>query len=431
MNFPSNTLRLLPLVGLLATSCSTPPEQSSITATKTTLTKAVTPKNLSITNACALAVTHHPSLATYPMDRRAADARILQATRLPNPTLSVDAEDLLGMGSVSGLGAAMINTLFTQVIQRGGKRQANTEAAQSSGKVMDAEYEVLRLQVIRETGELYLTAVAARENVTFLEATLQRSKETSDLVSQLVEAGRVTISSLQQAKLEVQKTELALASARKASERASQALTAQWGDSRPTLVTNGGLAAPPATLGSRSSQKAGLSKHPKIRYSQAQVSQSDALLKVAQANSRGNATVGGGFREANATDEASALLAVSLPLPIFNKRQDAITEMTALSEKARTELAGAERALETEFSLAWSDLVSAHQTARKIESDLLPTSSELFKSAEESFRAGKITSLEYLAAQQQFQDIRSQWLTARRDYQISAARVQALTNRSL
>lgn len=431
MKFSSSILRCAPLIGLLATNCSTAPKPAQNTTAPVTLTRAVTPDQLSIQTACALAVKHHPSLATYPMDRRAADARILQATRLPNPTLTVDAEDLLGMGSVSGLGAAMINTLFTQVIQRGGQRQANTEAAQSSGKVMDAEYEVLRLKVIRETGELYLTAVAARENVTFLEATLQRSKETSDLVSQLVEAGRVTISSIQQAKLEVQKTDLALASARKASERASQALTAQWGDSRPTLVTNGGLAAPPATLGSKSSQKAGLSKHPNIRYSQAQVQQSDALLKVAQANSRGNPTVGGGFRQANATDEASALLAVSLPLPIFNNNKDAIAEMTALSEKARTELAGAERALETEFSLAWSDLVSAHQTARKIEGDLLPTSSDLFKSAEESFRAGKITSLEYLAAQQQFQDIRSQWLTARRDYQISAARVQALTNRSL
>ena len=431
MKFSTSLLCVLPAIGLVATSCSTADDTPSTSAASPSLTSAETPKNLSLTNACALAVKHHPSLATYPMDRRAADARILQATRLPNPTLTVDAEDLLGAGSVSGLGAAMINTLFTQVIQRGGKRQANTEAAQSSGKVMDAQYEVLRRQVIRETGELYLDAVAARENVSFLEATLKRSKETSALVAQLVEAGRVTIGSVQQAKLEVQKTELALASARKASERASRALTAQWGDSRPTLVTNGGLAAPPGTLGSKSSQKAGLSKHPKILYSQAKVEQSEALLKVARANSRGNATLGGGFRQANATDEPSALLSVSLPLPIFNKRQDAIVQMTALFEKARTELAGAERALGTEFSLAWSDLVSTHQTARKIESDLLPTSSELFKSAEESFRAGKITSLEYLAAQQQFQNIRSQWLTARREYQISAARVQALTNRSL
>ncbi len=46
--------------------------------------------------------------------------------------------------------------------------------------------------------------------------------------------------------------------------------------------------------------------------------------------------------------------------------------MTALSEKARTELAGTRRELDTEFSLAWSDLASAHQTARKIENDLLP-----------------------------------------------------------
>jgi cobalt-zinc-cadmium efflux system outer membrane protein len=395
------------------------------------LTKATTPKNLSIKTACALAVNHHPSLATYPMDRRAADARILQATRIPNPELAIDAEDFFGTGGVSGLSSSVLNALFTQVIERGGKREARTDAARSEGRVMDAEYEIRRRNVIQQTGELYIEAVAARENFRFLEASLKRSKDTANLVSQLSEAGRVTISAVQQAELEVQKTELKLAQADKASERASQALTAQWGDSRSSLVTDQRIDAPPAHLDSKSSQKQGLTKHPKIRHAQAQVQQSEALLKLAKANRLGDLGVSGGLRRDNGSDEVSGLFGLSLPLPVFDKRKDAIAEMTALSEKARTELAGAQRELDTEFSLAWSDLASAHQTAGKIQSDLLPTSSALFKSAEESFRAGKITSLEYLAAQQQFQDIRGKWLEARRDYQINAARVQALTNRSL
>ncbi len=264
MIFSSHTLRILPLVGLIAASCSTPSTNSSVTASPVTLTKAVTPKNLSIKTACALAVNHHPSLATYPMDRRAADARILQATRIPNPELTVDAEDFFGTGGVSGLGSSILNALFTQVIERGGKREARTEAARSEGRAMDAEYEIRRRKVIQETGELYIETVAARENVRFLEASLKRSNDTANLVSQLSEAGRVTISSVQQAKLEVQKTELKLSRARKASERVSQALTAQWGDSRSSQPTDQRLDAPPAHLDSKSSQKQGLTRHPKF-----------------------------------------------------------------------------------------------------------------------------------------------------------------------
>lgn len=425
------TFLICSLFGLIASSCSSPSSGESAPPSPVTLTKAATPKNLSIKTACALAVSHHPSLATYPMDRRAADARILRATRIPNPSLAVDAEDFFGTGGVSGLSSSVLNALFTQVIERGGKREARTNAARSEGKVMDAEYEIRRQKVIQETGELYLQAVAARENVRFLEASLKRSRDTADLVFELSDAGRVTISSVQQAKLEVQKTQLKLSQARKANEKISQALTAQWGDSRSSLVTDQKLGAPPTRLVSKSSQKEGLSKHPKIKHAQAQVDQSQALLELAKANRLGDLEVSGGLRRDNGSDEASGLLGISLPLPIYDKRKDAIVEMTALSEKARTQLAGARRELDTEFSLAWSDLVSAHQTARMIQNDLLPTSSNLFRSAEESFRAGKITSLEYLAAQQQFQDIRSQWLEARRDYQINSARVQALTNRPL
>jgi cobalt-zinc-cadmium efflux system outer membrane protein len=168
-----------------------------------------------------------------------------------------------------------------------------------------------------------------------------------------------------------------------------------------------------------------------MRHSLARVAQSDALLKLAEADKLGNLTLGGGVRHASASDELSGLAAISFPIPVFDRREDAIAEMTALAEKARLELDGTRRELETEFTLAWSDLIAAHQAARLIQTELLPASTEAFHSAEKSFRGGKITALEYLAARQQFQDIRRQWLDARREFHLAATRVQTLTGRSL
>jgi len=426
-----SSLLLLPIIALAAAGCGSSGPEKTAPASPVALTSAATPKNLSLETACALAVAHHPSLATYPMDRRAADARILKASRIPNPVLTLDEEDFFGTGDLGGLGASVFNSLLTQVIERGGKRQARTEAARSAGKVMDAEYQVRRTNLIQETGELYLKAVAAKENLRFLEANLQRSRETANQIGRLSEAGRVTISSLQQAKLEIHKSELAVTEARAQCRNQARALTAQWGDSSDTLVSHRRVAAAPATLPSQAAQKAALGNHPEIRHSLAQVSQSDALLKLAKANKLINPTIGGGLRNASASDQLSALASISFPLPVFNKQEDAIKEMTALAEKSRTELAGAKQALNIRFALAWSDLMAAHRTANSIKIDLLPAAVALFKSAEESFRFGKITSLEYLAAQQQFQNIRRQSLQARLDYQTKAARVQALTNRTL
>jgi cobalt-zinc-cadmium efflux system outer membrane protein len=165
--------------------------------------------------------------------------------------------------------------------------------------------------------------------------------------------------------------------------------------------------------------------------SQARVAESDALVTLAKANKLNNITLGGGVRHASASDELSGLVSFSIPIPVFNKQEDAIKEMTALAEKARTELAATQRALTNQFTQAWTGLESAHRNARLIQTDLLPSALKLFESAEESFRAGKITALEYLAAQQQYQNIRIQWLEARRDYHLQAVQVQALTHQNL
>lgn len=431
MNILSTHLFLLPALGLIFTSCGQNAAEKPVPPKKPLLTRGSTPANLSLKAACALAVTHHPSLTTYSMDRRAADARILQASRIPNPVLNMDDEDFFGTGDLAGLSASVLNSLITQVIERGGKRQARTEAARRAGEVMDAEYAIRRRDVITQTGQLYFQAVAARENVLFHEAALARSEETARLVISLLEAGRVTIGSAQQAQLEVQKSKLALNLAHKAGEQASQALSAQWGDFRTTAVNDLRLAPPPANLPSRQVQESGLARHPNLMLALARVSESEALVALAKANKLNNITLGGGVRHASASDELSGLVSFSIPIPVFDKQEDAIKEMTALAEKTRTEMAATQRALSNQFNQAWTGLESAHRNARLIQTDLLPSALELFESAEGSFRAGKITALEYLAAQQQYQNIRNQWLEARRDYHLQAVQVQALTHQTL
>jgi cobalt-zinc-cadmium efflux system outer membrane protein len=370
-------------------------------------------------------------MATYPADRRAADARIMKATRLPNPELTFDAEDFFGTGGTSGLGSALLNTVITQVVERGGKRTSRVDAARTDGAVMDAEYESTRLEVIQKTGELYIDAVAAHEKVAFLTAAMERSSETLKLVEKLSEVGRVTRSAVQQADLEVRKMELEISSAKKTRQMASQALTAQWGDTKDSLFPKNGLAAPPRNLAGKSSIQGGLAKHPGLKLAQAKIAQAEANLQLAKSGRYADISVAGGGRKNNATNENSGLFEFSIPLQLFDRGQDGVDEMSALLEKANTESAGEKRRLDTEFTQAWSELAANHEAAQRVRESLMPSASALFKSAEESFRAGQITSLEYLAAQQQFHEIRSSWLTARRDYQISAARVQALTNRSL
>lgn len=438
MNSLSNFCCLAPIVALLVNSCSqetkTPPPirpVAAVSTSKSTTTRATTPGSLSLSEACALSVQHNPSLNGFPMDQRAADARILKATRLPNPELGIDAEDFFGSGGTSGTQSAVFNAQITQLFERGGKREARTDAARAERIVLEARYAQRRLEIIQDTSKRYIDAVAARENVSFLQASVDRSRETQKLVNSLADAGRVTVSSTQQAKVAVQELELEISSAAKQLDRALQALSAQWGDTSSSFSLESGLGNPPSTLTSKASFQTGLDDHPSLALAQAEADQARSNLRLAQSNRFGDIGITGGLRQDNSSDEVSGLVGLSIPIPIHDRNEDTVNEMSALAEKAEAEKQAARQILESEFALAWTDLTAAHQTARKIEAGLLPSASDLFKSAEESFRAGKITSLEYLAAQQQFHSIRGKWLAARHELQLSAARVQSLANRSL
>lgn len=396
------------------------------------LTVGSTPSRLNLAEACGLAIQHHPTLATYPMDLRASDARVLKATRMPNPAVGFDGEDFFGTDETRGLRSAMFNAQITQILETGGKRQARQGLAQAERAVMVAEYGVKRLEVIMDTSERYIEAVAAQEELSFLRAGLQREQETVELVTTMVEAGRGTESAVQQAKVSLVNTELEIATAEQARRRALRALALQWGDaSGPDFALVATLSSPPNSLGSDAPLRSELNRHPKQQLAEAKVAEAQAAGSLARASQHGDIALTGGMRYNNADDNSSALIGVSLPLPLFDKKQDDIVESQALVERAQLEVKAARREVSNEFSLAWADLTSAQELASKVERDLLPTATALFRNAEASFREGKFTSLEYLSAQKQFYEVRSRWLESRLQYQLAAARVQALTNQSL
>ena len=425
---------LLPIIAIATSSCSHTIKQttsSESVSKNVVLSSAKTPSNLNLSSACALAVQHHPSMATYPMDRRAADARILKASRSPNPELTIDMEDFLGLGGSRGFAAAMLNTALSGVIERGGKKEARVNQAKSDGVVMDAEYAVKRLELLDQTSELFFEALAAHENVKFSETSLERSKETLKLLRELDGVGRVTATAVQQVKLDTQKLELELVVAKKARSKASRALTGQWGDSKEIIFSQNHVADVSNKIAPKKKLMSGLSDHPSIMLAKARVAQSDSNLRAAKSNNYRDLAVSGGVRANNDNNSASGLLALSIPLKFFDRNKEGVVEMSALTEKSQTELLGAQRELNTKFELVWSDLDSSHKSSLVLKNQLLPTAIELLKGAETAFREGAITSLEFLAAQQQFQTIRNQWLRSKLDYQLNAARIQNLTNQSL
>ena len=61
---------------------------------------------LTLRQALALALTRSPELAMFDYDIRIAEARVLQASLLPNPETSLESENIAGTGNMGGARAA-------------------------------------------------------------------------------------------------------------------------------------------------------------------------------------------------------------------------------------------------------------------------------------------------------------------------------------
>jgi multidrug efflux pump subunit AcrB len=123
-------------------------------------------QRLILAQALARTLQSSPELSSYSWDIRAAEARILQAKLRPNPDLSIESENITGSGDFKDSDEALENTLqLSQLVELGGKRSARVQEAQSDRQLADWEYQIKRIEVLRETTTRFIEALAAQRKV--------------------------------------------------------------------------------------------------------------------------------------------------------------------------------------------------------------------------------------------------------------------------
>jgi cobalt-zinc-cadmium efflux system outer membrane protein len=195
------------------------------------------------------------------------------------------------------------------------------------------------------------------------------------------------------------------------------------------MALSGRLPDPPSRLPSFEKASAALESHPVNDLAAAREEEATAMLGLARTGRIPDVEVSGGFRQANASDSQGIVAALSVPLPLFDQQTGPIRESEALLEKSQLE-ARAERARMTaEFDQAWNELANAHDTAVTTGEKLLPGAREIFQSTRESYDLGRASFLELLAARRELAAANRAWLDARRDYNLAAADIEALTGK--
>lgn len=379
----------------------------------------------SLAEALAMAEQGSPQKNAWAATVFAAQADVEQARLLPNPELSIAAENFAGSGDYAAGRSVELSVGVSQPIELGGKRAARVEVAERGVAVAQAETELRRLDLRQQVAEAFVDATAAARAV-------ELERDRVALAADIAGAAQERYSAGKEPQIQADKAGLAKAAAAAALQRAQRdfaaarkRLAALLGQEEIDFVVDrswfediGAAPAPGAEAGQGRGELALL---------QAELAQKQAEIESLRADAVPNMVLGAGVTRFADTDDTAFLASVSIPLPVFNRNQGAVLRARHEVEQIQARTAAARLTLAADLVGAREGFAAAWTEADTLKRQILPGAERAFATAREGYRAGKFTYLDVLDAQRTLTDAREQFNQALRAIHVRRAQLDRLT----
>lgn len=383
------------------------------------------PDPLQLNDALGLALRQNPELIAASHGLRAAEARVLQAGRRPNPELELGIEEFDRDGG--GLDSAEMEVAVSQVFEWGGKRGLRTRVAGAEEHLAVRGYESKRLDVLAETRRRFVAVVAARERLALAEAAAETAEQTARAVQERVSAGKEPPLQAAKAGAEMELSRLEQAAARNALQAAAAGLAAMWGaDNPPAMNVQGELAAALDEIPNLESLRSRLGANPELLGWDARIRLGEAALASATAARIPDLEVSAGIQRFEEDGTDAFAFGVGIPLPLFDQNRDGIETARYDLEQTRAEFLAARSALHAELAQAHADFATAHQRVETLNASVIPAMQQAFESAQEGYRQGKFGFLDMLDAQRGLFETKGALIDAWSAYHEALAEIQRI-----
>lgn len=386
---------------------------------------------LTLSDASALAIMHSPRLRAYASDVRVAEARAIQARLWSNPEVSVEFENIAGSGRLSGVDAAETTLSLAQTFPLGGDIQRRRDLADVRTQLANWEYEAERLSVLLELTRQFVDALAADRRIALAEQELELARATQDLTVKRVEAGDASPVERSRVVVPVITAEVALKRARRQRQAAYRQLATAWGGRQVTFDRAAGdleqLADPPSP-----DMLVGLiNQNPNVARWATEISERIAERRLAEAEATPDLTGGIGLKHHNEDDEVGLVIGVSLPLPVFDRRQGDILAARLGVASARQRQRDAELRIERMLSAAYADLAGSYDEAVAMRDSAIPAATRAYEATRQAFNEGELPFLDVLDAQRTLFELQQSYVEALASYHTAAAEIESLIGQPL
>jgi cobalt-zinc-cadmium efflux system outer membrane protein len=413
-----------------AHSQAMPASAHALFAARATADDAATPvpslqdSLLSLSEALALAVSGNPELAAFSWDLRAAEARRIQAAARPNPELGFELENV--SGDLPGLSQSELTLSLGQILELGGKRDVRMRAARAEEGVRAREWEMLELAVSAEVTRRFLDAMTTDRLVELQEEEVRIADQIRTSVGQRVRAGSISPAEQLRAELELQNARLELRDLQEERNLSYEGLASLWGATDPGSIRVVGMLDSAAAVPPRDVLLQRIEQSPELAVRASEIAAREARLELARAERAPDLGVELGYRRLQGEKANTFLGAVTLPLPLFDRKEGEI----ALAEaEARGAQASADRA-RIEMARALSEghgrAARAGARARALTSEILPNAERTFEEIQTGYEQGRFSYVDLLEARRAWTEARRERVRALSDYHHAIADLELL-----
>lgn len=412
-------MKLLSLAGFAALGLSG--QQVSPQVSPGTL---AAPEPVTLEEALALAEQHSPRLRVATALREGAEAAIVTARAYPNPEFNTFAGHQYRrlLSAEPGL---LQHYSVSQTLELPSVRRSRLKAAEfgrASGQSAQAE---ARLAVRGEVKQAFYLVLRRR-------AEIDLTRDNLRLVEDLRRRVQVQVKVGEAARLELTRADAEVATARTLANSAQLRLvnaiaalrTAVGAPLGRNIEARGALETGVRLPALDQLREEVLARHPALAQARAEIERAQARLETELALRKPQPALRGEYERQ--PDLGFYRFGVSLPIPLWNRREGPISEAVAAVNQARAVADLRRIELTAALERAYGQYEVAGQQVAAIEQGLLKEAEAALQAAEAAFRFGERGIIEVLDAQRVLRTVRLDFLNAQFDLQAALIDVEQL-----
>lgn len=386
---------------------------------------------LTLADAIQRVLRDNPALRAAGFSLRAQDARRDQANLKPAWHGTIDAENFLGTGRVSGTSGLEATLRLGTVIERGGKRERRVDQADADKALLMADQDVSRLDLLAEVARRYIQVAANQEERALTRQATALANRSGELVEQRVRAAKAGEAEAGKARILVARAEIAAEHAEHELKSSRVALAATWNARDPEFGRAESTFFELPEPESLEVLVAAMERNPDlVRYASARRVE-EARLALARAARTPDITFNAGVRRLQAGSDQALVFSLSVPFgsaaraaPYEREAEFRRDAVEADADAARADL------YRTMYAL-YQELLHARTQVGALREKVIPEAERTLKHTETGFGVGRYSYLELVDAQQQLLTVRGEAVSAARNYHLLFVELERLAGRSL